>query len=65
LGKKDYSVVDVSRERRALAGRINRLELVEYRAVGWFKAAPLDEIRQSAAREDVEILAQEANPVLG
>jgi hypothetical protein len=51
-------VVDVWQERRALAGRINRLEFAEYRAVGWLKVAPLDEIRRSAAREDVEVVTR-------
>jgi hypothetical protein len=50
--------VDVSQERRALAGRINRLEFAEYRSVGWLKVAPLDEIRRYAVREDAEVVAR-------
>jgi hypothetical protein len=49
-------MADVLHERVALAGRINRLMFAEYRAVGWFKVAPLDELRQYAGREDAEVV---------
>jgi hypothetical protein len=50
-------VADVSQERAARAHRINRLVFAEYSAVGWFKVAPLDELRRYAGRDDGAVVA--------
>jgi hypothetical protein len=49
---------DASQDRVALAGRINRLEFAEYRAVGWFKVAPLDDLRRYAVGADREVVSR-------
>ena len=50
----------MSQERVALAGRINRLVFAEYSAVGWFKVAPLDELRRYAGRDAAEVVTGDA-----
>jgi hypothetical protein len=47
-------MADPSQKRIALANRINYLEFAEYSAVGWFKVAPLDELR----RRGVEVIGR-------
>jgi hypothetical protein len=53
-------MAEKSQDRVGLAGRINRLEFAEYKAAGWFKVAPVDELRQYCGREDAEAVARYA-----
>jgi hypothetical protein len=53
---------NISRQRAALAARINRLVFAEYSRAAWFKVAPIDELRQESAVEEAEIVADAPAP---
>lgn len=49
-------VPDTTPERLALTNRINRLQFAEYKAVGWFKAVTLGELRRYINHAEADVV---------